>query len=198
VDRSVLTALATVAAVGVLALFLRRASGGTRDESIALPPPPDLEDEALEDAESAPDAVAMTSDGWAFVPDGTRVRLIAPAGPEADAGDILRGPAGAHLDSGDYAGARVVRGAPDLDPWRLETLGRDGEYLAFAFETEDAARAALALLESRIVSPPLDEDGHPRIPGEADYAAALERTLEGVSEIANDPGVASPDEGGRT
>jgi hypothetical protein len=85
---------------------------------------------------------------------------------------------GHRFDPGDLIGARVVRGAPDFDPWRLETLGRDAEYMAWPFETEEAAHAARDLFESRIVRAPEDEDGNPRPPSAADFAEARRRDEE--------------------
>ena len=35
------------------------------------------------------------------------------------------------MKPGDLIAARVRRGAPDLDPWRLETLGRDRDLTAW-------------------------------------------------------------------
>ena len=187
-NRSLFTALVAVAAVALLGLLLRRMSGGARDESVVPPPEPaTADDEGDDEDEGDHEAVAVTSDGWAFVPDGGEVHLVPPAAPDPEFGVTGRGSPGVRLDAGDYVGARVVRGAPGVDPWRLEALGRDGEYVAFAFETEDAARAALELVERRIVQMPCDEDGAPRPPGEADYAAALQRTQEGVSDMAMDP-----------
>src|SRR5262249_41854541 len=126
------------------------------------------------------EAVAITTDGWAFVPDADRVQLVPPgeedaflpappdASPEEGAahartpvnprtGKRLSGwQPTHHLGAGDLVAARVRRGAPDFDPWRLEALGRDREYRAWFFETQDAGEAALALLTSRIVRSPVD------------------------------------------
>jgi len=155
--------------------------------------------------------VAITSDGWAFVPDGGEVQLIPPAtheedvpirsadatgdyGPQTDPDIQIMGgrggpvsprthrpvgswKVGEHIDHGDLVGVRVKRGAPDLDPWRLEALGRDGDYRAWFFETEEAARAAMVLLE-RVVRPPRDEDGEPHPPGPDDFEAARRRDEE--------------------
>ena len=61
-------------------------------------------------------------------------------------------------------------------PWRVETLGRDGEYGAFDFETEDGARAALLLLERfRIVRRPLDDEGNPIPASPEDFEEARRR-----------------------
>jgi hypothetical protein len=94
---------------------------------------------------------------------------------------------GEHLDVGDLRGVRVVRGAVGVDPWRLEALGRDGEYRAWPFETEDAARAAGELLRTRIVRAPVDEDGTPRVPDEYDYLQALAIIEGGIADVAIEP-----------
>ena len=60
------------------------------------------------------------------------------------------------LSAGDLVAARVKRGAPDLDPWRLEGLGREHEMVMWSFETEEAARTALGLPEERVVRPRRD------------------------------------------
>jgi hypothetical protein len=87
--------------------------------------------------------------------------------------------------------ARVTRGAPDHDPWRLEALGRDHEYRAWRFETEEAARAALALVEGRVVQPPRDRDGERVAVDDADFMAARRREEEIEAELAT---MSEPDE----
>ena len=90
--------------------------------------------------------------------------------------DPNRGKPGSALSSGDFTGARIKRGAVDIVPWLLETLGRDGEYIPFSFETEDGARAALKLIEAfKIVRRPLDEDGNPIPPSPEDFEEARRR-----------------------
>jgi len=161
--------------------------------------------------------VAITSDGWAFVPDGADVHLIPPDTHDEDLpvrSEVVTGyqpqidpdiqmlggrggpvnphsrrpvvnwKPGEHLDLGDLIGARVKRGAPDLDRWRLEAIGRDGDYRAWFFETQEAARAALDLLERRVVRAPKDEDGDPRPPGPEDFDEA--RRLDEETERALD------------
>ena len=93
---------------------------------------------------------------------------------------------GERINVGDLIGARVKRGAPDLDPWRLEAVGRDQDYRAWFFETEEAARAALALLDRRVVRPLKDEDGDTRLLTPADFDAA--RELDEETERALDAG----------
>lgn len=215
-------AILVVVGVAVIALVLRRGSNAPTETEVppplADPSAGSLTDRTSLEADEAPVEVgAFTSDGWAFVPDGDEVQLVPPA-PEEDAisetmaryravmvdrntgaleSEERRqglGPAkpGEHLDAGDLIGARVVRGAPSVDPWRLEALGRDGEYRAWAFETEDAARAALNLLERRVVRPPHGDDREPSPPGEADYTAAAARTQAGVAALAMDTGDDEP------
>ncbi len=169
-----------------------------RDDDAVPPDPSDFDDDA-DDADEDDHAAAMTSDGWSFVPMGYGVRLVEharTAGAAEDRGGLKGmfggegGEAQAHgarfdrLDTGDLIGARVVRGAPDHDPWRLEALGRDRDYRAWRFETEEAARAALALVEARVVRPALDADDEPVVIGPADFDAAYAEHEEIERELA--------------
>lgn len=188
------TTIGLVAVVGVVALAMKLFS---RDERPVTPTrevdPVDalLAEVSGADAHAAGDVVAVTSDGWSFVPDGEDVTLIPPENPEL--GDMAPASEGrtqamvlppSHIDVGDFIGARVIRGAPGHDPWRLEALGRDGEYRAWFFETEGAARAALDLLERRIVRVPVDDDGDPRPSSGADFDEA--RRIDEETERALD------------
>jgi hypothetical protein len=197
---SPLVGVVLIVVVGVVAFVLRR-SLGSRDESVSLPatdvepgpahdagvpvePDDDEEDDGLH--------LALTSDGLAFAPQGRGV-LIAPQrhfhrAPRGAADDGSGAPPAGEseqqhpilLSPGDLVAARVVRGSPDLDPWRLETLGRDRDLAVWPFETRDAAEAAHALLDQRIVRPVMDAGGEPVPVGDADFEEAqdaLERTL---------------------
>jgi hypothetical protein len=214
------TTIVLVVAIAVIALVIR---GLSRDERAARPPEAMdqvetlLADVSRADPATISEVVAITSDGWAFVPDGEEVQLIPPdthdedlprrsdvadgARPQTDPViQVLSGRGGpvdprtrrpvaqwkpgARLDVGDLIGARVKRGAPDLDPWRLEALGRDGDYRAWFFETEESSRAALDLLVRRVVRAPKDEDGEPRPPRPEDYEEA--RRLDEETERALD------------
>jgi hypothetical protein len=213
---SITLAIVVLIAVALIGLFMRR--GGDAPPTTAPPSadPASLDPEGswayVEDEGPDEEDVAVTSDGYVFVPDGDEVQIVPPReAPDPFAAAIgetspvhidrntgaleeePRGQAlpltkpGEHLDTGDLSGARVVRGAVGIDPWRVEALGREGEYRAWAFETEAAARAACELLRTRIVRPPLDEDGVPRVPDESDYAMALAMTERGVADLATDP-----------
>ena len=203
---SPLVGVALIVGVGVVAFLLRR-SRGERDESVTLPEPvatPEHELVASErddpDEDEADDLhVALSSEGLAFAPHGRGV-LIAPqrhfrgAGADAGSGGSLGGETPEQhpilLSPGDLIAVRVVRGAPDLDPWRLETLGRDRDLVVWPFETRDAAEAARTLLDQRIVRPVLDADGEPVPVTDADFEAAqdeLERTLNELNaELPDD------------
>ncbi len=197
---------AIVLGVAGLALFLRTLS------SRGPAPMPAAEDVAREDAQEgagaleaagrrepeAEERVAVTSDGWAFMPDDEEVQLIPPGAiPDiwpvksptvADFSSIalIRSvpldpvtrrtmaawKPGEHLDRGDLVAVRLVRGDPDFDPWRLEALGREGEYRCWRFDGEEAARGALALLERRVL--PV----HRRGATDADFEHARQRTRE--------------------
>jgi hypothetical protein len=162
----------------------------------------DVEDDDGDEGDVAAGEIAITSDGLAFVPRPHSVlittasevqrraarharRRPAEAGEEAPS-PWLDAPAEDHrptiqLHPGDLIAVRVARGAPDLDPWRLETLGRDRDLTVWIFEVEEAAEAARELLARRIVRPPLDEAGEPIPVGDEDFWAAerdLERTLQ--------------------
>lgn len=213
------TTIAMVIGVGVIALFVK---WFTRDEHTthASVDPVDalLAEASGADPETMGEIVAITSDGWAFVPDGHAVQMLPPESGEEElqirseygAGRPPAEPViqvmdaspmhprshrptgsfkpGERINVGDLIGARVKRGAPDLDPWRLEAVGRDNDYRAWFFETEEAARAALALLERRVVRPLKDEYGELRILTPADFDAArlmdeeTERALDGGEE----------------
>ena len=150
-----------------------------------LPPDPSSEDE--EDYDESDGMIAVTSDGLAFVPRPHGV-LIAPAnkvnaarsGGE-DAPIVGSNPSEPHasvmLKQGDLIAARVRRGAPDLDPWRLETLGRDRDLTSWIFEVQEAAEAARELVAQRVIQPPRDELGEPIPVGDEDFWVA-ERELE--------------------
>jgi hypothetical protein len=172
------TTIALLVLVGVVALLIRWFSRDQEVESSGTKPSPvdELLAEAQDlDADEVAEAAAMDSEGWSFVPDGDRVRLIPP--PE----DRMRHAGRPHdhvFVRGDLTGARVVRGAPGFDPWRLEALGRDLEYRAWFFETEDGARTAADLLERRVVVPPRNEDGDPQPPVDRDFDEARRRDEE--------------------
>ena len=160
------------------------------------------------------EAAAITSDGWAFVPRGIGVELVPPGeddealmqhaehhGSTAIEQAASKAPINPHtgrrlvfwkpgetLDVGDLIAARVVRGAPDFDPWRLEALGRDYDYRAFAFETQEAAQIGLALVSERIVRAPKDEQGDPIPVGAEDFAVAKRKFDETAEAAAMDSG----------
>lgn len=151
------------------------------------------EDDDRGDADEGPDGrgahvIAVTSDGAAFVPDRHAVRLVPPEeeGEEWKVGagmkaTNLRGQAALSMSwhAGDFTGARVVRGEADEGPYRLEALGRDGEYVAFAFETQAGADAARDLfVRLRVVQLGEDEDGRPMPPSPEQFAEARRIYLE--------------------
>lgn len=190
--------LGIIVAVVLVALFawmLRRA-GTDRDEMTAPPaagPDSPLTPDPLdfEEEDDIPDGmIAVTSDGLAFVPRSHGV-LIAPARKVhasrigSEDSPVVFGTAGegaehhvpVMMKPGDLIAARVRKGSPDLDPWRLETLGRDRDLTSWIFEVPEAAEAARELLAQRIVQPPRDEHGEPIPIGDEDFWVA-ERELE--------------------
>ena len=211
-DSGLLGGLVAVAAVAILTLLVRRMGSST--PTAAPPPAPeawkddrnpaargdDEESEGDDDDDGADDrlVVAVTSDGHAFVPDRHVVRLL----PPEDEGEAWKVGAGIKrktmraeralamtLSSGDLRGARVVRGDGDEAPWKLESLGRDGEYIPFSFETREAAEAAREVLERQgIVRLGEDEDGR-RMPPSAeqfDEARRIFRETEAELGLASD------------
>lgn len=212
-----------VVVVAAIAMFMRRradegsdaGASRTGGEPIASTPelPEPWLDSGLDDDETDETVMAaITSDGWAFMPDEDEVQLVpltaGEGGEETDPTDAMNATAllphprhrrlpiakpGEHLDAGDFIGARIVRGSPGSDPWRLEALGHDGEYRSWAFETEEAARAALDLLVTRIVRVRVDDDGTAHPPGDAEYAAAAALTAAGIADLAMDRGDETPE-----
>jgi hypothetical protein len=164
----------------------------------------------LDELEGPREELAVTSEGDVFIPDGSNVRLmplhpdeIAAHQEDLEAGLFAltreeklqliarRGKPGQALAPGDLTAARVQRGAAGVVPWCLETLGRDGEYIPFAFETEDGARAAFYLIERyRIVRRPLDDDGRPIPPSIEDWEEGRRRYDESWQALSmdSDPG----------
>jgi hypothetical protein len=161
---------------------------GSRAEVLDDEDDDEHEDDA-EDVDIPEGMIAVTSDGLAFVPRPhgvliTIARKVHAARTGEDA-PVFPG-AGAHdpehfvpvmMNAGDLIAARVRRGAPNLDPWRLETLGRDRDLTAWVFEVQEAAEAARELLEARVVQPPRDDLGDPIPVGDEDFWVA-ERELE--------------------
>lgn len=158
------------------------------------------EDEAMLDELSAgfhdDEVAAVTSDNFALVPDRHAVRLIPPSDsgeswkPGRSASDA-RGERALAMSwhAGDLTGGRVVRGAADEGPWRFEALGRDGEYMAFIFETEEGAHAAQAVFESRGIISLRENDEGERMPPQADQFEEARRIFletEAALELGDD------------
>ena len=209
------TGLLVVASVALAAWLLRRFSGddgidrellsgqvGGRagEPGRALPPASTSADEFEDvDADGSGEIAAITSDGLMFIPFEQGVQLLIPASRDELAEEyatqaVSRDRVAGMFSCGDLGAARVVRGAPGVDPWRLEALGRDREYLAWGFETEEAARAALDLLERVVVRAPTDADGDPLAAGAAEFAEARKIHEETEQELAMMPDEEEPEE----
>ena len=145
-------------------------------------------DEATGSNDGSHLVVAVTSDGAALVPDRYVVRLVPPE-EQGEGWKVGAGMKSANLrgeqalamtwQAGEFTGARVVRGAADEGPWRLELLGREGEYITFFFETSEAAEAAKHLFEQQdIVQLGEDEDGRPMPPSPEQFVEARRVYLE--------------------
>ena len=207
-DAGLLGGIAAVAAVAIIALIMR----SSRPSETQMPPvprtpaPPSYEpsygaDDNEDDDEDGPDAghvVAVTSDGHALIPDKRVVRLLPPedSGEEWKVGAGIR-PAtlraeqafGSTWSSGDMSGARVVKGGAEEGAWVLQTLGRDGEFYPFDFETREAAEAAKHLFESQgVVKLGEDEDGHPMPPSSEQFEEAHRVYRQTMAELGTDDG----------
>ncbi len=211
-----LGALALIAAVVVAGLVLRRGSGTDsatshrpeRDssESEEETQESDAIDDLLDEVSAStpslgPDSdqvVAVTSDGSSLFADRHAVRLVPPesdedaawrqADPSARARD-RRGDAAmaASWSSGDLTGVRVVRGEAQEAPWRLDALGRDGEYTMLLFEEESGAQAARKLfLDKRIVRAVRGDDDEPVPPSREQFDEARRIYLETLAELEAD------------
>lgn len=205
------TGLLVVAGVALAAWLLRRFSGddGIDRELLSgragepgreLPPASTSADEFEdEEADGSDQIAAITSDGLMFIPFEQGVQMLIPASREQLAEEfatqaVSRGRVAGMLSCGDLGAARVVRGAPGVDPWRLEALGRDREYLAWSFETAESARTALDLLERVVVRAPTDADGDPLAAGAAEFAEARKIYEETEQELAMMPDEEEPEE----
>ena len=190
-DRNALLATGAVVLIVAAAFIMRGGSkdedgaeGGTREggedrvSEGAVPEPEELDTEP-DDEWDEDEVVAVTSDGYGFLPDRHAVRLVPPheEGEAWKAGESAHNQRGAAAiaaswQAGDFTGARVVRGGGD-EPWRFEALGRDGEYTVFGFENHEGAEAALKLFESRgVIRVGQDEDGNPAPPSAEQFAEA--------------------------
>lgn len=187
-DSSTLVAAGAIAAVVVVALMLRGMKGSddpapvTRFEdqvSEGASPEPEFLEAEPDDDWDEDEVVAVTSDGSALLPDRHAVRLVPPhdEGEAWKAGATARNKRGdaaiaMSWHAADFTGARVSRGDGE-EPWRLEALGREGEYTVFAFESKEAAEAAHSLFESRgVIRVGQNEDGDPMPPSAEQFAEA--------------------------
>lgn len=203
----VLLAVTVVAAILIFMNGPRPANREPAGEAAEAPEP--LEDDEIgespDDSDSGEPVVEtrapVTSDGVVLIRGAHEVRLLHLAPGEEvpewlgsgiaagsvpypvlhrHAGHAAQG--GTSLRAGDLTGARLRRESGG--PWRLETLGRDGDFGLFAFETEAGARDALALLEAAIVRRPAGEDGEPVPPSAEDFEEARRRYEETERHLA--------------
>ncbi len=196
--------LAAIAVVVVVAMLMRR---GKSDDGMAnrpsYPEPSrdpardsgrDLEEQDGDAADEGDDAdeghiIAVTSDGEALVPMHHAVCLVPPEeqGEEWKVGAGLRASnrrgelaLSMSFNVADFTGVRVTQGGGEYEgPWRLEALGREGEYITFSFETREGAEAAKQLFERMaIVKLGEDDDGRPMPPSAEQFAEARRVYLE--------------------
>jgi len=171
----------------------------------------DVED----DEEGEHDPVPVTAEGLAFFPVGTsEIRLLVLARGDEDPDMLpawlrgaldsgtasyaavdrafqseLGGVAGAAhgLGAGDFTAVRIRPGVAGSYAYRLETLGRDGDFGFFPFTTQRGAESALHLLEAHgIVVRPRDEDGEPIAASGEDFEEARLRYEESERMLALD------------
>ncbi len=209
---SMLTGVLVVAGVVALSLLLRAGSRG--DGTVVPPPSEDAPEPGEPNAgdaepgeETSGEVAVLSSDGWTFVPFGQGVRLWAPVGDDVDPAEALmtsgaaaagestglgggakRRPATARpavmLSAGDLIAVRVVPGTPGEAPWCLEALGRDREFSAWSFETEDAAHAAQEMLGRLVVRVPVGRDGEPEPVKDEEIDEARGIAAETLRELA--------------
>lgn len=223
-DTKTLIALLAVVAVAVLGLLMRR--GGDSTTRTMPPQPdatgddtPDQldEDAAAAEAKLSESNVPLSMDGMAFMPQAHGVILLpllkseeapdwveramdASAVPYSQLnhwygqGTRAHG-SGTPLGVGDLTAARVVRGDSE-DPWRLETLGRDGDFGLHAFATRESADTALQmLLDTGVVRAAVDEHGDHVPPSSEDFEEARRRYEQTLSELAMEGDDEPPREG---
>ncbi|MCE9628356.1 MAG: hypothetical protein K8R56_10625 [Candidatus Eisenbacteria bacterium] len=155
-----------------------------------------------EDDDDEPHVAAVTSDGEALLTYRHQVLMI----PPPDTGEEWKIGAGMKAvnargalafdmtwQAGEMTGMRVVRGGADEAPWRLEGLGREGEYTPFGFETQDSAEAAKKLFERvGVVKLGEDEDGRLMPPSAEQFAEARRAYIETAESLAMDNDTEGP------
>lgn len=197
--------LAGIAVVGVaIVAMAARARGGDESAPVAEAPgdAPEVHEHG-DDAAGDPDEpsaprggdprsrliVATSTFGHAFLTDLVDVRIVAPAheGPEWTAGARIEDPlALAHATAwsvGDVVAARVVAGEGEEEPWRLEGIGRDGEYVSYGFATREGAQAVLDLLHEYVIPPADEADEDEPAVTDATYADARRVYMETLAEL---------------
>ena len=155
--------------------------------------------------------VPITAEGIAFLPDGHELRLLSlveseeapewlqPAlesssVPYAAVNRIYQptAPRGSHgakpgtpLGAGDFTAARIRPGVAGEYAWRLETLGRDGDFGFFPFAEKSGAQTALDLLgRHKILAQVFDDDNEPIAHSDEDFEEARRRYEETESHLA--------------
>jgi hypothetical protein len=205
-NSGLLGGLFAVLFVIVIAMLMRSSRSSDEPAIPRSPEPPRFDDTADEpelldeDSDGVDDrlVVAVTSDGHALIPDRHVVRLLPPedSGEEWKVGAGIKSSTiraerafGMTWSSGDLRGARIVRGGAEEGAWVLETLGRDGEFIPFDFETREAAEAAQQLFEShRVVQLGEDEDGNRVPPSSEQFEEARRLYDENVAELEGNQG----------
>ena len=198
-DAGLQNGLIAVGAVVVLAVLLRRGSAG-RDAAVPPRPEPVVTEPEVEatagDEDDDGHVIAVTTEGEAFLIYDRAVRLLPPE-DDGEAWKVGAGIASANKrgtlglatswHAGEFTGARVVRGGADEGAWRLETLGRDGEYVWFPFETREGAEAARQSFERvGVVKLGTDETGRPMPPSAEQWEAARASYLDTMAALDAD------------
>lgn len=216
-DSAMVGGLIAVGAVVLVALAARAMQKKSPSDVTPTPAPPstgwsdernvatavldaDEGDDEDDDDDDGPEehVIAVTTLGEALIAYHHAVRLVPPEeqgeGWKVGAGiksSNLRGEQTLAMSwhAGDFTGVRVVRGDGVEGAWRVEALGRDGEYTTFDFETREAAEAAKQLFElQRIVQLGEDEDGNPAPPSAEQFEEArrIYKETEAALEMPED------------
>jgi hypothetical protein len=196
---SLTSGLIAIAVVLIVGAIMRR--GGTAPSAAPAPRPEHdegdggtatlershaqvLDDEDDAESDDEPHVAAVTSDGEALLSYRHQVVMIPPqdTGEEWKVGAAMksvnaRGALAFDMtwQAGEMTGMRVVRGGADEAPWRLEGLGREGEYTPFG-----------------LVKLGEDEDGRLMPPSSEQFVEARRVYIETAESLAMDDDTEGP------
>jgi len=156
--------------------------GAEREPDVAISEAEEGNEDASEmDEDGEPTFTPVsTADGWVLAPEGDGVVAVRT---------LIMAP-------GQFVAARVLP-VPDARRWALEVLGKEAidadegtcwPFGGWEFKNEAEARAALDLIQRRIVRPPRDENGETRTLSDEDF----ERSRRFAEQPLPDSEPASP------